>query len=471
MKINLYKKICKYCDKILLSNSSSVYTHSITSLHVLKEHPVLLEYYFDFKKKMQKEKNPLIKKIFFYILDFFFERKNFDLSSFQKLGSDVLIISNIINISHAKKTDDFYFGHLEKFLNKKKIKTFTALRNFSNVSSTNLKDKLKKNKILLYGKSPLLNEIEILFRIVKEYFLIKTKYKLPRIPYIRRNFLSLFSFRSMVYNLRLKYQIQELIKIINPKLIIIPFEGHAWERVIIKSIKDINPNIKIAAYQFSITTKFQHSIFRPLKKDYNPDIIFTTGTITKKKLEKKYKCKVEIIGSNKFRNFNVKKIKIKNNFLIIPEGFESETDLMLNFVKSLSKNYKSFKFYFRIHPLMKIDKYKKKVTNYKNIIISKNSLTHDFKTCSYVIFRGSAAVFEAIKYGLRPIYLKTDDFDINPLQNIYPTRINITKNKDLKNVIRCFKNEKINKKLIKYVDDYFEKVNFKNIEKFIKNLN
>ena len=104
---------------------------------------------------------------------------------------------------------------------------------------------------------------------------------------------------------------------------------------------------------------------------------------------------------------------------------------MLNFVKSLSKNYKSFKFYFRIHPLMKIDKYKK-VTNYKNIIISKNSLTHDFKTCSYVIFRGSAAVFEAIKYGLRPIYLKTDDFDINPLQNIYPTRINITKNKDLK---------------------------------------
>ena len=36
----------------------------------------------------------------------------------------------------------------------------------------------------------------------------------------RRNFLSLVSFRSMVYNLRLKHQIQELIKIINPKLII-----------------------------------------------------------------------------------------------------------------------------------------------------------------------------------------------------------------------------------------------------------
>ena len=76
MKINFYKKICKYCDKILLSKNSSIYTHSITSLHVLKEHPVLFENYFNFKKKMQKEKNPLMKKIFFYILDFFFERKN-----------------------------------------------------------------------------------------------------------------------------------------------------------------------------------------------------------------------------------------------------------------------------------------------------------------------------------------------------------------------------------------------------------
>ena len=96
MNINYYKKICNYCDRILLSNKSSIYTHSITSLHVLKEHPLLLKDYFNFKKKKHEEKNELFKKIIIYFLDFFCERKNFDLNNFQKTGSDVLIISNII---------------------------------------------------------------------------------------------------------------------------------------------------------------------------------------------------------------------------------------------------------------------------------------------------------------------------------------------------------------------------------------
>ena len=46
MKIKYYKNLCKFCDKVLLSKKSTLYTHSITSLHVLKEHPVLLSAYF-----------------------------------------------------------------------------------------------------------------------------------------------------------------------------------------------------------------------------------------------------------------------------------------------------------------------------------------------------------------------------------------------------------------------------------------
>ena len=471
MNINYYKKICNYCDRILLSNKSSIYTHSITSLHVLKEHPLLLRDYFNFKKKKHEEKNELFKKIIIYFLDFFRERKNFDLNNFQKTGSDVLIISNIINISHAKKNYDFYFGDLEKYLNKKKIKTLTALRNFTDLPSFKLKNKLNNNKILFYRKSSLFNEIIILYRIIMEYFFIRKNYNFPEIHNLKKNFLSLFSLRSMVYNLRLKHQIEEMIKIINPKLVIIPFEGHAWERVIIKTIKDINSNIKIAAYQFSVTTKYQHSIFRPLKKGYNPDIIYTSGDITKKKFENKYNCKIDILGSNKFYNYSKKRKKFKNNFLIVPEGFESETELMLNFIKTLSKNYKDCSFYFRIHPRMNKDKYKKNTKNYNNIIISENTLVSDLKRCSYLIFRGSSTVFEAIKFGLKPIYLSINNLDINPLHDVYPKKLYIKKNKDLKNAMFFLKNRNINKKLIKYTNCYFSKFNFKNIKKLIKNLN
>lgn len=470
MNIKSYKRVCDFCDKILLSKKSSIFTHSITSLHVLKEHPILLDYYFDLGRDKQLENNPLIKKIVKYIYNLFKEKKNFHLSKSQKNGSDVLILSNIISSSHANNSYDFYFGYLEKFLNKKNIKTFTALRNFTNVPSYKLKKKLNKNKILLHDKTFISKELKIFFRILKEFLFINKSFDIPKIPYLKKKFLSFLSFRSMVYNLRLRYQIKHLIKIISPKLIIIPFEGHAWERVIIKTIKDTNPNIKVAAYQFSITTKFQHALFRPLKKDYNPDIIFSSGSITKKKFQKNYDCKVDILGSNKFIKLNVKKKKINNNFLIVPEGFQNETELMLNFTISLSKIYKDYKFIFRVHPLIKTDKIHYKIKNYKNIFISSHSLKNDLKLCTYVIFRGSATVFEAIKSGLKPIYLKTSEFDINPLHDVYPKILNIKYEKDLKNVLTIFNNKKINKKLVNYADKYFFKPNFKKLEKFAKNL-
>ena len=98
--------------------------------------------------------------------------------------------------------------------------------------------------------------------------------------------MSLLSFRTIVSNLRLSYQIKSLVKILKPKLILITFEGHAWERVLIKTIKGMRLNIKLGAYQFTSTTKYQHSIFRKLKKEYNPDLVLTSGEITKKNLSK-----------------------------------------------------------------------------------------------------------------------------------------------------------------------------------------
>ena len=104
----------------------------------------------------------------------------------------------------------------------------------------------------------------------------------------------------MAVNLRLYYQMYYLLKELNPKLIIIPFEGHAWERLIMNLVKENFKKIKICSYQFSVTTKFQHAIFRPLKNNYNPDVIFTTGKVISKNFMK-YKCPVKVLGSNKFK--------------------------------------------------------------------------------------------------------------------------------------------------------------------------
>ena len=162
MKTEYYKKLCKFCDKILLSKKSTIFTHSVTDLHVLKEHPILLVNYFKNIKYKNKDKNNLTYKLFQYLIELFFKNKNFKLNSFQKKGCDVIIISNLINDNHLKNQNDFYFGNIEKKLNDSGLKTFTVLRNFTDKSETELLNKLNKNKILLFKTTFFFKEIYFL---------------------------------------------------------------------------------------------------------------------------------------------------------------------------------------------------------------------------------------------------------------------------------------------------------------------
>tara|TARA_B110000037_G_scaffold116090_2_gene133337 strand:+ start:5223 stop:6629 length:1407 start_codon:yes stop_codon:yes gene_type:complete len=468
LKIKYYKNLCKFCDKVLLSKKSTLYTHSITSLHVLKEHPVLLSAYFKNDLIRENKKNSLIKKIYLYFLNFVFEKKNFRLNNTHKKGSKVLILSNLINKSHANKNYDFYYGEIETELNKKKIKTFTVLRNFTGEKSSVINKIIKNNKILLFEKTSFLREIIIIYRLFCEYYFIKKNFIKPKIKDLNTNFLSLFSLRGMVSNLRLYYQIKDLIEIIKPKLLIIPFEGHAWERLIIKMVKDLNKDVKIASYQFTVTTNHQHSIFRPLKASYNPDIILTSGKITKKKFQKKYKCPVKILGSNKYKKISRFKVKKQNIFIIIPEAFYSETDRLLNFTLDVAKILPDHKFIFRCHPMMKSDEFINKINLQDNVELSNKDINDDFKRCKYVVFRGSAAVFEAVSQGLKPIYLDVkNETNINPFKNIFLNSCNVIEPEDIFKILRYYESKKINKDIIDYSNNYFAEIDTKVIRSLL----
>ena len=468
MKIKYYKNLCKFCDKVLLSKKSTLYTHSITSLHVLKEHPVLLSSYFKNDSIRENKKKSLTKKIYLYFLNFFFEKKNFRINNTHKKGSKVLILSNLINKYHASKNYDFYYGEIERELNKKKIKTFTVLRNFTGEKSSTINKIIKNNKILLFEKTDFLREIIIIYRLFSEYYFIKKNFKKPKIKDLNTNFLSLFSLRSMVSNLRLYYQMKDLIEIIKPKLVIIPFEGHAWERLIIKMVKDLNNDIKIASYQFTVTTNHQHSIFRPLKASYNPDIILTSGKITKKQFQKNYKCPIKILGSNKYKKVSRSKVKKQNKFLIIPEAFYSETDRLLNFTLAVAEVLPDYKFIFRCHPMMKSDEFINKINLQDNVELSNKDINDDFNTCKYVVFRGSAAVFEAVSQGLKPIYLDVkNETNINPFKNIFLNSCNVIEPEDIFKTLKYHESNKINKNIIDYSNNYFAEIDTKVIRSLL----
>ena len=337
-----------------------------------------------------------------------------------------------------------------------------VLRNFTNIRSKKLFVKLNnKNRIILSSRSDIFSELSFVFLLLREYIYFKFNFK-----YFK--YLSILDFASIIANLRLAKQVIEIIKITNPRIVLFTFEGHAWERVLNRAIKNYSKKILTAGYQFTVITKHQHSLFRPLKLGYNPDYIFTTGEITKKKFIDKYRRKVvaiESIGSNKFIKINKKK-HLRSSVLIVPEAFESETKKMLQFSIDSANAFPNKKFIFRMHPMYSKFSILSKTILPENLIISKQNLNKDMEESRFLIFRGSAVVFQACMNNILPIYLKSkNELNFNPMLEVFPNILNIKTTTDL---TKIFLNKKLNKhKLIlkKFSNKFFKKSNFKFLAK------
>ena len=410
----------------------------------------------------------VVKKILDFLV-FIFTKEKLLLYSKQTKKIDCLIISHLINTNHLIEKNDFYFGSLQSRLSTYKLSSLIALRNFTGKNLRTLSklpfDK-KHYKVVLSSFFKINVEIKIILLFLNEFFrikILKNKYdknfsllkKIGKIKYLK----SIFS------NIRISEQVIFLIKLHKPKYLFFTYEGHAWERIVIKKVKEFFPKIIIIAYQFSIVTKYHHSMFRPLNKIYNPDIIMTSGSITadlfkRKKLDKT--SKILIYGSDKFTSkahYNLP----EKSILILPEGFCNETNILFNFCILASTYLPDFKFYFRLHPLIKKNDFIKKNCIQKipdNLIISNNTLEKDFENSKYAIYRGSATIIEAVNFGLIPIYYsQKNEISFNPLFKFEKKPFKIQNIKDLNNTLKInFKHEKL-RKIRGYCRSFFQQPN------------
>ena len=277
-------------------------------------------------------------------------------------------------------------------------------------------------------------------------------------------------------NQRLSKKILKICKKVKPKIIIFTYEGHAWEKLLISKIKKFyKKKITCIGYQFSTLTTSSYSIFKKRKKIFMPDYILTTGYISKKKfIEKRVLPKNKILKIGSFKNIKpIFNYKSRNkNILVLPEGFLSETKLLVDFIISLSKKNKQYKFIIRLHPLVDRNYIEKKIYNYKNIILSKNKiLNKDIKISSYVFYRGTSAVFDCIFKNVHPIYIDNKDgISIDPLFFIKKRSIlkidKVETNLDvfLKNETRKEKS----KKIYEQANKFFSSIDYSSLEKILK---
>ena len=84
--------------------------------------------------------------------------------------------------------------------------------------------------------------------------------------------------------MRTAAQVRTIIEHTKPKLLLITHEGHAWERLVFHSARQVNKNIHCIGYTHAPIFERQHAVKRPLGNEYNPDHILTSGPIQKRQL-------------------------------------------------------------------------------------------------------------------------------------------------------------------------------------------
>ena len=391
----------------------------------------------------------------------------------------ICFISHYVGNKIADADDDFYYGNLFKNF-KLKLPYYVLVINHTNESLNDIKIKFKTskiNRVFINANFNLLSHVSIYLKITKEflYFWIIKFFQYKKIKLFKKIKIN-FNYKYFL-NTKFTYKISnQLIKVLNMSknldYLMVTFEGHAFEKIIFNYCK--KNRIKSFGYFFSIIREYKTNIYYNFSKDYQPDILFTSGDIAKKyfiqnsphKLVETLGCSKnlsKINGLNILKNKKNKKLTI----LVCPEGLFSETVEMFELINNKILSKENFQFIFRTHPVINItNNLKKKLIN-KNIFFSEEAdIQKDFKKSDFILYSGSSVCIQATMHGVIPINFKkkNDIFSLDPLYEV--NRFIVHNKVDLKLKINSIFKKRHNKKLknkifsIKnYSSSYFKKIN------------
>ncbi len=465
---------------------------AIPYLHVLREHPVTLKRYSHFfannlnSHAASLSKTPSIfekiRKLINYF-SYFGRGLSNELISFRSV--DVIIVSHLINIDHLNSDNDFYFQNISDFLNDNNVNCLFLLIDHTTgtiKNPINFFSRVEGSRIILPRKIGFNGEMLIIFKMIKEFILMKITSLNEKglLKEVLKNSSNFKEIESSLFALRLGSQVKEALKFYAPKAIMTTFEGHSWERVLFKVANDYDGDLLRMGYQHSIVTKRAYAIARPLGREYDPDIIFTSGDITNlffKKLHKNYHSKIVTLGSRKKSAYlsNTEKVK-KKVCVVLPEGVVEECEKLFRFSIKCAQEVPNMEFIWRLHPVISF----KEVFHYMsineldlpgNITISNSSIDDDILNSKFALYRGTTAIVEAIYGKVIPIYLAIDDemtidllyeFDVKYRKIVF----------SVDDFIEIANSEKLqfDTSLIDYCHRYFMPFNFKPFMKVLKSI-
>ena len=482
-----YDFLCQECDSFLKKGPNELSRKANSWLHIIREHPIFIKSYFAiFKKGDVSFALFLFRKIIQYM---FFGGLKFIHSLYRNIirkeqlkiinsSFDYMILSHLLNKDFLNRQTDFYFHELPQKFQHQGGKVLMVYINYIGEVNHLIEKKWKSNeidKLVLPRYLSTREELKIRALLICGAFKILSSASNGKRSR-RIKFQAAIESLSPAshFNLRLGFQIKQIVKKTKAKQLFTTFEGHPWERIAFVMARKSNPKIKCVAYQHALIFRKQYAITRSLGINYNPDFILCSGKDGQEKLKKANlisKDKIICFGSNRtataLENIPIKIKQKRDTVLMLAEGDLIEVLPLIDFFYELSKLHKLLRFIIRFHPITSIKKVLKarKYLNQlpSNLIFSQCSFEEDLSRADFAIYRGSTSIIKAIQYGLVPVYVKRpNEMSIDILYKFPFLRYEISNPKEFDHkVLNSFDefDEKI-LQLSKEVNQFFSPLNY-----------
>lgn len=423
-----YLSLCAACDRLLLAPDAGPERVAIPWLHVIRPHPIFLPSYADLFGGSQPAGPG--KRLLRSAASAAWHLGRAVLSTGRSWegeapdGTDILIISHLVNEAFAGQDKDFYYDHTATELTAQGLRTTIALINYTKIPAATLAAGWRTAEVPRLVFSPVqapLAEFSLYRRACSE---ARRLYETARMAVsdlerrIARQAAQEAVAGGTVAALRFGEQVRELVARLRPRAIVVTYEGHSWERIAFAAARSVVPGIICIGYQHAALFNLQHAAQRRLSRKYDPDVILTSGQIAKRRLEKNAALegiRISVMGSS--RSFTRQPGRswqllpgARRACIVLPEGVASECDLLFGFSLECAKAMPDIDFIWRLHPNMNYDMLTRKNPGFRhlpsNVVLSKRSIDEDIARSHWALYRGSTAIVQAAVSGVWPIYLR-----------------------------------------------------------------
>jgi len=448
MNEDQYTKLCDACDEVLGAPNMGPERVAISWLHIIREHPVFLQKY---ECLWRKSSGP---SVFVHGLSSFLRRraswyKPLLMSLFQGRKSEIitplkgiehtridfLFISHLLSQNQGGEELDPYYGSICSELTSHGYTVAIVHINHTEQEPSQLLSKWNDgsktmrgifSKVLSYSvEKSIRKKIKLESKMLKS---LETRSDNDLCAKVLEHASQEAMTNATLMNMRYAYQIESLVKKLNPKCVVTTYEGHAWERLAYHAARKASAEVKCVGYQHAAIFRLQHSIRQRLGAKYDPDIILTAGDIGLeqfKQLSQFQDMPIYTLGSPKGGEAKAGDLlrSRPSRCLVLPEGLVSECLLMFKFTLLLAEKNPRVEFVFRLHPIItvkELEGYDSSLKNIpSNVMWSVSSLAQDATQCRWSLYRGSTAIIEAAKCGAEPIYMQVkDELTVDPLYGL-----------------------------------------------------